>query len=183
MIAIDCEMGGIGLEYSLLQAYFGIYDPMFRRVDELDLHIKHDIYNVSAQGMAVNKIQLPDHDLIAEYKTIAGKKLRDLLVKYSDNGSNKLQVVGHNVSGDLGHIWQGILNRETFQQFVSYRLLDTEVIQNFQRMQGLLPDSVSGSLESLGEFYNVPVEGTLHTARTDALLTIGVLQRQLNGNN
>lgn len=179
LIVTDEEMGGLSLDHSLLEAYFGVYDSMFRPLGDLDIRIKHDPYILSAQGMSVNRIDIVAHDLIAEYKTTAGKKLYEFLKLHSDNGTNKLTVVGHGVHGDMQFIFKQLLNMETFEQFTSYRYIDTSVINTYLQLQGIVPQSVSGSLSSLAEYYNIPIEGQLHSAKTDAILTIKVLQRQL----
>lgn len=190
-IVTDCEMGGIDLDFSLLEVYFGAFDENFNFNSgnsvhhELTLKIKHDKYIVAADAMAVNKIDLVKHHAQAEYKTEAGKKLYNFLKGHVSQNwfenmcvSTKPIVIGHGVNGDLAHIWKGLLNRETFEQFTSYRRVDTSVLHQTFQVAGIVPMEVTGSLESLAKYYEIPIEGTLHTAKADALLTLRVFQKQ-----
>jgi len=183
-ICLDCETGGIGLDKSLLTVYFEVLDEKFNSIGSLDLKIKHDVYNVTAEALSINNINLVEHHAIAEYKATAGKKLLDLIKKYSQNGSVKLIPVGHGVSFDLQFIWEYLLGRKTFEAYCAYRKLDTAVIAQFLKAQGKLPESVSGSLESLVEYYaiDVPFDNVnekAHEAKWDTRATIAVLKAQL----
>jgi hypothetical protein len=179
-LTLDIETGGNDLSTSLLTAYFGVVTltPTLELVDELYLQLKHDEYVVTAQGLAVNKIDLISHHKEAEYKATAGQKLRTFLQKHSQNGADKLIPVGHGLASDLTHIYKGLLSRENWEQFVSYRRLDTGTIAQFLRLLGKIPATVSGSLESLLDYYDIEIDVPLHHARTDALATAAVLYHQ-----
>ena len=41
-IFLDCEMGSVDLEYSLLSSYFLVVDGNFQKIDELELFVKPD---------------------------------------------------------------------------------------------------------------------------------------------
>lgn len=178
-LAFDCEMGGLDLSNSLLTAYFRVVDDKFELVDELYLRLKYDQYVVTAEGMAVNKIDLASHHKVAEYKATAGQKFRQFLKLWTDDGANRLTPVGHNAFGDLRFIYQYLFNKTAFDVFVDYHLLDTSVISQYLMTCGVIPE-MSASLESLSSYFGIEVEGTLHDAKTDTLLTVEVLKKQLS---
>lgn len=180
-LVIDTETGGIDSNTTLLTAYFGAANAELHVEDELDLKLKPDgPYSIDPAALEVNHIDLVKHDKEAELKSTAGKKLYDFIAKHSDNGASKLIPVGHGIYFDLGKVWENLLNRATFEKFVSYRRIDTGVVAQFQKLQGLVPAEVSGSLESLGNYYGCNLApGYLHTAKYDARLTLAVLAQQL----
>src|ERR1051326_288443 len=145
IIACDVESGGIAEGTSLLTAFFQIleFNNTLLAVDSLDLKIKHDIYNVEAEGMGVNKIDLIKHDKEAEYKNTAGQKLFNLLKHHSQDGADKLIPLGHGIGEDLKKIWEQLLGRKTWEQLCSYRKLDTSMNAQLFKMVGLLPEEAS----------------------------------------
>jgi hypothetical protein len=195
----DCEMGGIGREYSLLTAYFIVVDQNFQKVDELYLYTKPDdgIYRVCGRAMEVNQINLSEHDKIAVPYKEAGSILYQFLSKNSDKGKIKLIPCGHGIRGDIDVIVEHIISRNTFENFTSYRAMCTSAVAQFLLTCKLLPSTVSGSLESLGKYFGiikdeVPALGgphstsfcglldvvtKLHDAKTDTLVTVAVLQK------
>lgn len=179
-IALDTETGGIGPDVSLLTAYFAILDANLNIIDELSLAIKPDdhIYHVTAEALNINKINLIEHEAVATTAGAAGKQLREFLIENSNNGSLKLIPVGHNVHGDLEKIYSEVLNRKEAQNYISYRLLDTGVIAQFMKACGRLPETISGSLGSLVEHFNVQ-KREAHNAKNDTLMTVAVLKEMI----
>ena len=180
-IALDCEMGGIDLKYSLLTVYFSALDDNLQPYNELYLRLKPDDgdYIVCAEALLVNKIDLVKHDVLAipyrEGRAQLGKWLREV----SGEGKTKLRALGHNVGGDIRFIWEKIYDRKKWESYVSYRQLDTATICQFLKDKGSLPKSVdgpegvSGSLMSLVRYFGIPYdEKTLHDAKVDTLLTV-----------
>jgi len=188
-IALDCEMGGVDLKYSLLTAYFMIYDDDWTPCRELYLRLKPDDgdYIVCAEALNVNKIDLVKHDKIAipyhEGRSQFGNWLRRY---YGEPGKDKLRALGHNVNGDIRFVWDKIYARKKWENYVSYRQLDTATICQYLKDCGKLPkkvdgtEGVSGSLISLVKYFGIPHdENTLHDAKVDTLLTVEVYKRLL----
>jgi hypothetical protein len=188
-IALDCEMGGIDLKYSLLTAYFVILTDDLQPRSELYLRLKPDDgdYIVCGEALGVNKINLAEHDKVAvpyhEGRSQIGKWLRDTL---GAPGRDKLRAIGHNVNGDIRFVWQYLYARQKWETYVSYRQLDTATICQFLKDNGKLPkavdgpEGVSGSLMSLVRYLGIPYkEEELHDAKVDTLLTVEVYKRLL----
>src|ERR1039457_5475875 len=108
-LPFDCESGGIGTDICLLSVHFAVCDKELNVIDELNLLLKpkevddtgSTIYHVTASALAINNINLIEHDKVALHASAAGQELRNFLWKYSDNGKIKLMPVGKNIGGDV----------------------------------------------------------------------------------
>ena len=103
-VAFDNETGGLTKDCSLLTSHFIIADEQLNVIEELGLVIKpndHQPYRVQATALAVNKINLIEHDKVAITQSEAAQKLFLFLKKHSNNGQIKLIPIGHNVSFDI----------------------------------------------------------------------------------
>jgi len=170
-LAMDTEHGGFAEDdspLSLLEAYFGIYSDNWQLVDELTLLTKPDngVYQVQAEALEVNKINIVEHDKVAVRYKDAKTPLYKFLSKYSDNGKYKLIPVGHHVHGDIKLIIRDLSSRGGWSHNVSYRMLDTGVMGQYLRARGVIPHDVKGSLGSLCDFFGVPLIDA-HTAKAD----------------
>lgn len=176
-IILDTETGGIGIDKSLLTAYFMVCDDKFQKIDELYLRVKPDdgIYRVTGEAMGINKIDLSKHDLVAMPYKKAGTALYQFIEKNFGYRKERMVPVGHGMSGDLDHIFDKLISRPTWETFVSYRRLDTSVALQFLKSCDMFPETVSGSLESLVEHFDIKRSGELHDAKIDAQLTKEVL--------
>ena len=176
---MDCEMGGRDLNYSLLTAYFHVTDSNFKVIGDLYLEVKPDdgIYVVSGQGMAVNKINLAEHDKVAiPYKTAKGK-LYDFLSTMSKAAGCRLTPVGHGVKGDMNHVFARLISQNTWEQFCTYHYIDTSVVLQFLRACGKMEEDCDGSVFALASYFGVEVEGEDHDCRVDTMKTMGVFQK------
>lgn len=176
-LIFDTETGGIGLDKSLLTAYFMVCDNEFKKIDELYLYVKPDdgIYRVTGEAMGINKINLVEHDKKAITYKKAGTALYQFIEKNFEYRKDRMVPVGHGMSGDLDHIFDKLMGRSTWETFVSYRRLDTSVALQFLKSCNVFPEIVSGSLESLVEHFGIKRNGELHDAKVDAELTRDVL--------
>lgn len=179
-LVFDTETGGIGLDKSLLTLYFQVTDDNFTPIGELSLAVKPDdgIYHVTGEAMGINKINLIEHDKIAIPYKKGGTALYDFLKSNFKGKENHFVPIGHNMSGDLAHIWDKLLGRTTWESFVSYRLFDTSSVCQYLKTQKKIPATVSGSLESLITYFGLP-KGEHHNAKYDALSTLEVLKKML----
>lgn len=183
-IVFDTETGGIGLDKSLLTAYFALLElnnGTFVVKDDLDLRIKpdDDVYRVTAESLEINQIDLKQHNRSAIYRKRAGTMLYDKLRIWNTIVKDKLIPVGHNIGFDIQRVTHDLVSQGSWEQFVSYRVLDTCTIAQFLRISGRLPADLSCSLVNLGEYFNVQVNGLPHEAKYDALVTAKVLENLL----
>lgn len=176
-ISCDLESGGPELKYSLLSAYFIILDENLETIyGELDLKSKPNDgnYLVRGEALEVNGIDLVQHDKEAITESKAATLLYEFLEEHATNGSVKLMPVGHGIAHDIEFIKEHLT--KNWNKFVSYRYLDTGCIVQFLKLTGKVPRDLGGSLQELGEYFDVPMSG-LHTAKGDTLATIEVLKK------
>lgn len=179
-VTLDLETGGIGTECSLLTAFFGFLDENLNKLDHLDLQVKPNDgkpYVVQAGGLAVNKIDLIEHDKVAITESQAGQLLVQKLKQHSKNGKIKLIPIGHNVQFDILFIYEHLLAQKNWDMYVSYRKLDTGTIAQFFKLCGFIPNDKSGSLEYLAEMFGVKFKDRAHTAESDAMMCVHILQK------
>lgn len=181
-IAFDCETGGITEDTSFLTGYFVVMDSNFQPLDMLDLKVKPNNkapYIITAEALAINGINLVEHDKVAITQSEAGGKLREFLWRHSENGKVKLIPVGHNVAFDETFIWAHLLNKKEYEKYCSYRKLDTAVVAQYLKAKGKIPNTVSGSLSSLMAHYGLSFQTRAHDADSDTIATVEVLKKML----
>lgn len=176
-LILDAEMGGRDLNYSLLTAYFLVVDENFNFLSELSLAIKPDdnVYVVSGQGMSVNKIDIVAHDKIA----IPYKNAKGLLYNFlkENSAGQHLVPVGHGVVSDIKHIKNSLISEGSWHQFCTYHYLDTSIVLQFLRACKKMPLDTDGSVGALADYFHLSIDGNLHDAKTDALLTAQILKK------
>lgn len=181
-IAFDLETGGLNKSCSILTAYFVVLDSDLTTIHgELDLKIKPDKgenYSVTAEALGINGINIIEHDKTAVTLSEASKQLFEFVKKHSNSGELKLIPVGHNVYFDEEFIKEHMLSGPTWEQFVSYRRMDTGVIAQFLRLTNKIPKGTKGSLSSLASHYGVKLTNA-HSAKDDTLATVKVLRKML----
>jgi hypothetical protein len=179
-IAFDCESGGTTPDRSLLTVYFEILDGKLEQLASLDLKIKpnDDVYSVTAEALGVNKIDLVKHDAEAIYEKKAGTLLYEFLKLHSQNGQLKLTPLGHGVHFDIKFVTAHLVAPKTWETFVSYRTRDTGVLGGSMIDAGIIPRTVSGSLKSFCEWYQIK-NSEEHTSVGDVGATIALYKKML----
>lgn len=175
---IDTESGSRKPESSLLTAYFLIVDKDFNKIDSLHLILKPEtdcLYVVDAQGLAINGINIVEHDKIAITYKQAKPQLYDFLKKHSID--ERLTPVGHAVKGDIRRIVENLISQGSWEQFCTYHFIDTSVVLQFLRACGKMSLDTDGSVEALSNYFDIKTDGNLHDARTDTELTIEILKK------
>ena len=179
-LAFDVESGGTEIEHSLLSAYFVVIDEDLKTVyGELDLLVKPDDgnYVVTAQGLEVNKINLIEHDKVAVTESKAGMLLHDFLKTHVPNGTIKLTPLGHGIAFDVKFIKKHLLNK-SFDQYVSYRMLDTSNVIQFMKLTGQVSRDLAGSLSEMATHFGIStITNVPHTAKGDTWMVIEILRK------
>ena len=180
-LPMDNETGGLPDEVSLLSTYLEVVDDSLEVIDSIELFVKpnNGLYVVEAGGLAVNKIDLVEHDKIAITYSEAGQKLFRFLQKNSRDGEIKLIPVGKQVHFDVAGLQRNLLGKKTMDKFVSYRLIDITGIALGLQIKGKLPKTLGLSLGSLVEYFNIYVYGQQHEAKYDTKATMLVFKKLL----
>lgn len=183
IIAFDTETGGLDpKDASLLTAYFEVVDNNLNTIDSLFLHVKPDngLFKSNPQAMAVNKINLEDHGKAAITYSEAKTKLRAFISKHGGKYESALIPLAHNIDFDLGFVNTHLLDKRTWENYVSYRKLDTANIANFLKLSGLLPEVSKFALGTIAKAINVEYDERAHTADYDVKVMLNVLREFKN---
>lgn len=180
-LALDVETGGIGTDKSLLTAYFAVMDESMTVLDDLYLYTKPDdgVYQVTAEALRINGINLVEHESAAIPYKAAGSSLYSFLSKHSANGQYKMIPVGHGVSFDIKFLCEKLISENSWKHHCSYRVRDTGILASALIDAGKIPPSISGSLGSLVDYFKIKPEGNFHDAKTDAICSARLYSRLL----
>lgn len=184
-IALDCESGGVTTDFTLLTVAFVALDEQLNELDSLHLKLKpvDGVYKVAAKkgnGIAINGIDLVKHDAEAVTLKDGYNQLKHFLDYHNPNGDIKLIPIGHNVKFDVDFLKAHLLNDSgLWTQYVSYRVLDTATIAQWLKLADKMPDSVSGSLQSILDHYELTDVKNDHTALGDARATVFAIKAML----
>ncbi len=178
---IDTETGGLGLDASLLTISIILTNANFKILGELNLKCRPEdrVYRVTAEALSINKIDLIEHDKDAITYKAGGTEIYRFLNNVAVTGQEKIIPVGKNVNFDLIQLWDKCISKNTWEQFISYRVLDLSSVGQFLISAGLVNRLKSSSLSAYCEYYGIEVEG-LHDARADNIMTMKLLQRMLD---
>ena len=180
-LVLDTETGSRHASSTLLTAYFLVVSPEFKSLGELYFYLKPDNnehYVVDAQGLAVNKIDIVEHDKVAITCKQAKSTLYDFLKEHSANG-RRLTPLGHGVKGDIRRITDNLISIGSWDQFCTYHFIDTSVVLQYLRAINKIPMDGDGSVGAMAEYFNIKVDGELHNAKTDAILTMRIFQKMV----
>lgn len=168
---LDTETGGLDLEkHSLLSIGLVVGDDGEVR-DSLEIFIRHEPYVVSAGGMAVNRIDLVQHDKTALEPEAALDAWEVFSRRHFPSGE-PITLVGHNVAFDRNFLAVFFARYgRPLEPRISHRILDTHSIAGALRDAGRLSiDNLSSS--ALFQHFGIVIpEEKRHTALGDALGT------------
>lgn len=178
-LAFDTETTGLSEKCNVLTAYFIILDKDLNEIDTLDLYIKHEDYYIQKRAMEINKINLEEHEKIADNVTDATNKIENFIRANCDTEQQvRFVPLGHNVSYDLKMSRSNKLFSSYVEKRLSEHSLDTITIGKELKSLGLIPAKQSLSLGKLTQYLGVTTEcEKLHNAEYDIRLTIELLKK------
>jgi DNA polymerase III alpha subunit (gram-positive type) len=181
----DCETGGVNPKSSLLTVFGYMLDDKLNPIDKIDLVIKPDngLYILTASSMAINKINIIEHDKVAIKKSEAIKVFNDFCCKHaitSQSEKNRIIPAGHNLAFDIRYVKRNLLKAnnvegDDWKKFFSYRQLDTAATAQALILAQKLPEDLECSLASLAAHFNLDYTGA-HNAEFDVELTLKILK-------
>jgi DNA polymerase III alpha subunit (gram-positive type) len=181
---MDAETGGLTPQHSLLTLSCIAVDDKFNIVPigghnpGLYLRIRHDEYALTAGALAVNQINLVEHNEKGVDVKTASDMLRDF-VSRACAATNKKRLVpaGHNVSFDVQFVRACLLNDAQWNEFFTYPFLDTAAVARFFTAAGRY-DGRGYSLGVLRRIFVPHTDGqTMHNAETDNLVSIELTKK------
>lgn len=189
---MDTETGGLTPDRSLLTVSMipvdkdfqivpiDYFDPIAQQVLHTDaglyVAVKHDTYVVDQEALAVNKIDIVEHDA----NSVPLPLVRELLTSFIKHtlqtfGRKYLVPAGHNVAFDVNFIKSYLLTEQEWDTFFTYPSLDTAAVARFLNAAGVIGGGYS--LTSLRNKFVPHMSGELHNAETDNLTTIELAKK------
>lgn len=180
-ILTDVETGGLDEnKHSLLSVYAMAVDSNLNKLNDISLFVKPDdgLYHLDAEAMAVNNINIVEHNKKAKKESEIVNHFINFLNTYY--GGEKFVFCGHNCDLDKRFLKKLFQKQNTnWNSWFSIRNLDTGSIAQFLRLTGDLPKDHSCSLKDLTKTYNVPYINA-HEAKADVEMTLEVLKKMLS---
>lgn len=179
-IVLDCETGGTDLNFSLLTLYAEILDEQFNVLDSIDLKIRPDdgLYCVKASALAINNINIVEHDKEAMSQQVAAECFQNFISCHTIDNT-RLVIVGHNVGTfDVPFIKKNLFKKD-WDRYFFYRYLDTSAIGEYLSMAGVLPSDMNASLANLAAYFGFDYSGA-HEAKFDTQLTKNIFIKMIN---
>ena len=143
-------------------------------IDENHIFIKHDNYNTTKEAMAVNKINIEQHDKLAIPPFKACDKINSFIDK---NEIHETPLVGHNIHFDKGFLNALFDQGDALAKF-HHTSEDTMYIWRALQQTGNVPSHLRANLQTLSEFFNVNYTKS-HDALADCHITAKVYHKML----
>ncbi len=173
ILFIDTETGGLNEQrHSLLTIGFVVVEDD-QIIDTLEILLKEENYQVEAEAMLINQIDLNQLYLDGMTAQEALLKIRHFIEKHF--GNERATVAGHNVYFDIAFLKKFYYeHQESYAKNFHHRTVDTHSIMYFLQETMNLPTSVH-SLTTAADYFQLPLEDDArHTALYDATLTAKV---------
>ncbi|GAA5514300.1 3'-5' exonuclease DinG [Deinococcus carri] len=165
IIFVDTETGGRDpARHPLLTIGLATLTPQGEVTRPLHLRLRHEHYEVEAEAMAVNGIDLTTHHAQAQ----PPEEVADAVRAYARE-VGRVMLGGHNLTYDLGFLRPLLPDLNTV--FRRGRV-DTKLSAQFLIHAGLLPRKVGTPLEQLAEHFGLEYQA--HDALEDARTTAQV---------
>lgn len=178
---LDTETGGIGLDKSLLQAYFMVCDYNLKEIDTLMLELKpnDNVYHIDGNSCKVNNIVLQHHHENAITYKEGGTKLFEFLTKNREF-RNWYVPVGHGITRDIDQITDKLVSRGTWENFCSTCPIDTISVARILQHLGKLPIDCLSLVDIYDFFQNEKVcDFISHTADGDVIMNKIIFHKML----
>jgi DNA polymerase III epsilon subunit-like protein len=177
-LVIDTETGGLRpQEHSLLTVGMLLVDVTPKRlefVDEAHVFVKHDEYNVSRMALAVNGIDLHEHNKIGVFADKACGQINSFVDKHV---LYETPILGHNVHFDVGFI-SALFEGERLKYPFCRAKDDTRFIwQRFKR-EGRVSPFTNAKLGTIASHFDIDYSKA-HDALEDCRITAKCFQGML----
>ena len=143
-------------------------------LDSHHIFIKHNNYNATPEAMAVNKINLEDHNNRAVPPQDACCEINNFIEKHNLSST---PLVGHNISFDKGFLG-ALFERGSTEQRFHWQSFDTMHIWNSLKRAGSVPYHLRANLQTVAGFFEIDY-ARAHDALADCHITAQVYHRML----
>ncbi len=180
-LVIDTETSGLSPRFNKVltvgMLHIEVEKDFLEILDSKHLFVKHEDYCANPFALMINKINLKEHDQIADPPKKVCKEINSFI---KENKLKKTTLVGHNIRFDNGFLdalsLQGKtkLNLHTKQE-------DTMQFWKDLKNKNLVSNEHKNSLKTLANFFNIDYSKA-HGALEDCRITANVYHRMLGMN-
>lgn len=170
----DTETGGANpKQHSLLTTYGLVLNKNLKVVSSIDLKTKPNggAYQVQADALRVNKIDLTKHDKDAKTYQEASQVLEHFLVGKGTFGTSKFIPVGWNVKFDISFLQEHLLPPAKWDKYFSRDTIELKTLVHYMVLCNKLKLKDYGPemhLFELVQHFNINIDGKeLHDAKHD----------------
>lgn len=179
ILFLDTETGGIDPDESSLLSIGLVSWDNGEITDSREIRIKHEVFKISPQAIATNKIDLIDFVKKSVSPNMAVEELMDFLNNNFKNCWGKIVIGGHNTNFDINFLKKFLICQKLkFESIFTHRFIDTASILKFLYFAGKLPQDVSSS-DAAFRYFNIHIDKR-HSALEDALGTARLFTELLN---
>lgn len=180
----DTETGGLTTDYSLLTVSAIVTDPQFKIICVHDLkpglylRIKYPEYKTSVRALAINKINLDDHDAFGFSVAESSEAFEAFLSEAKRAaGVRRFIPAGHNVRFDIDFLQSYLMPPNKWGKYFSVPPFDTCAIAKLFNSAGRI--KVGCGLEKLCVHFKIPLNAA-HHAEDDNVATIHLAKKFVN---
>ncbi|MCK5450031.1 3'-5' exonuclease [Candidatus Pacearchaeota archaeon] len=181
-LVIDTETTGLSPRFNktltIGMLLIDVERNFLKILDENHIFVKHPNYNLTKRAMAVNKIDIEEHNLHAIPPTKACVQINSFIDK---NSLHKTSLIGHNFHFDKGFL-NALFNQGNKLSKLHHQSEDTMYIwRNHQRV-GNVPQGLRSNLQEISNFFEIDYTKA-HDALADCHITAKVYQKLLGLGN
>lgn len=177
LLFLDTETGGLNpVEDALLTIHMSLRNSDLEELTFLDVKIHPGNRNINPHAMAVNQINLYEHNKEALNSHEAATLVTDYLKKSKAMSPGGMAVVAHYVEFDLGFMTQLL---PTFRGGYGRGSICTRVLATTMMAGGYMV-SKNASLQEVRQALGIEIEATAHDARGDVLVCVEIMRHIFN---
>ena len=178
LLFIDTETGGINEKENSLLSIALICWENKKVLDKTEFFIKEKEYNVTEIAMKINQLDLEVVKKRGLEKQEVVEKINEFIKKNFNN--EKAVLCGHNINFDIRFLKE-LYNKvgKDYEEFISYRSLDTASIFRFLSIVGKFNGAEVNSLDGAIKHFNLSFDNR-HTAMGDIEKTVEVFNNLID---
>lgn len=149
-------------------------------IGEINILIKHKEYTLTGNAMAANKIDIIEHEKVANTEEVAIDKMLEFFEEYKND--EHFILIGQNVDFDIRFLEELFLKHckiKDLRQYVGHRKLDLMQLALIKNLEGSL-NIEKQDLNTLLNALNIEIPDNRHRALVDCYLEYEVFKKLIN---
>ena len=172
-LSIDTETGGLSSDkHDILSIGYVVTDKDLCTIEKGEILIKGRLRRTTADALAINKIDIKEHNKIAGTRKKAVKKLQEVISRHWEN--NHPTLIGQNIPFDVKFL--KVLFDSEGQDFTpDYTSIDLKILWQTLIALGRV-NTADAKLDTILDYLKMGTTGQRHSALVDAENVLEVLK-------